>query len=384
VPGGEQATPIFFPNLDALRFCAFFVVYLEHGFSIGGLGDVGVSFFFVLSGFLITYLILAETEATGSVDVKAFYIRRILRIWPLYYAVVLFAFVIYPALKNAAGFPGYIDTGRPLLYCFFLGNFDVMGLGPHRGAMSTNITWSVCIEEQFYLTWPLFFAILPRKNYKWIFPGIILVSILFRSTSLANPMVMYFHTMSVISDMAVGGLCAYLAMNSFRFRAFFEEMPQRVILATYCLGLLLVVFRGSLYDVIQIRPFERLVLSAFFAFIVLEQNYCRESLFKMGRLRRISELGKRTYGLYLLHPIALLAVIDLQRLLGVNGGDWHWVAVGGLAALAVSIALAVASYRCYEQPFLRLKRAYTRLAPACEPALRPVGIDTSSPMAARQ
>ncbi|MGH9759545.1 MAG: acyltransferase family protein, partial [Blastocatellia bacterium] len=300
VPGRRIESRIFFPNLDGLRFCAFFLVYLSHGLLIGRLGDIGVSFFFVLSGFLITYLILAEVDATGSVDVKAFYIRRILRIWPLYYAVVVFAFLIYPALKHAAGFPGYIDTGKPLLYFAFLGNFDVINLGSGRGALSTNITWSVCIEEQFYLIWPLLFLVAPRRFYKFIFPTVISLSLIFRLMHLDNGQVLYFHTLSVISDMAVGGLCAYLAINSPSFKAVLVEMPRKLIVSVYCVGLGLIALRSHLYETPAGRVFERLILGAFFAFIVLDQTFCRNSFLKMGRLTRISGLGRRSYGLYLL------------------------------------------------------------------------------------
>ena len=104
---------VYFPNLDALRFFAFMFVYLRHGFGdvvkpielghfilnllkngLNDSGDIGVSFFFVLSGFLITYLILKEIEVTGKIDVRAFYIRRCLRIWPLYFVVVGVGFAL--------------------------------------------------------------------------------------------------------------------------------------------------------------------------------------------------------------------------------------------------------------------------------------------------
>lgn len=172
---------IFFPNLDGLRFLAFLAVYLQHGLGdalgssagrsallttlytgIFSSGWAGVSFFFVLSGFLITYLILAEVEWSGKLNVPAFYMRRVLRIWPLYYAVLLFGFWLYPTLKSAIGMSSYIETGNPLNYLLFLSNFDVLSLGKGQGAMSINITWSVAIKEQFYIVWPLLFSSCPR------------------------------------------------------------------------------------------------------------------------------------------------------------------------------------------------------------------------------
>ena len=112
---------VYFKNVDAIRFIAAMMVLLGHAFQpsyrflpISGSfferllntissGETGVSIFFVLSGFLITYLLVSEYEIFNRISLKQFYIRRVLRIWPLYYFVVLFSFLIYPALKSMIG-----------------------------------------------------------------------------------------------------------------------------------------------------------------------------------------------------------------------------------------------------------------------------------------
>ena len=108
---------VFFPNLDGLRFFAFFSVFLFHSFFtkneavqnnslfvtlrlLTRHGDLGVNFFFVLSGFLITFLLLNERQFTGRIHIGAFYVRRILRIWPLYFVAVFLGFIVFPWLKN--------------------------------------------------------------------------------------------------------------------------------------------------------------------------------------------------------------------------------------------------------------------------------------------
>ena len=109
---------VFFENLDFLRFVAFFLVFAQHSMlrdtllgvttnkylqaiiKLLGNGGIGVSFFFVLSGYLITYLLLNEQAAKGQFSLKDFYMRRTLRIWPLYFSVVLFGFFVYPYLKH--------------------------------------------------------------------------------------------------------------------------------------------------------------------------------------------------------------------------------------------------------------------------------------------
>ena len=134
---------VFFDNLHGLRFLSFFYVFIAHSFPtddpaiynslwyriIKGKmfldGEPGVSFFFVLSGFLITYLLLKEKEFTQKINLKAFYIRRILRIWPLYYFSVFFGFAIFPYLKEFFGGVSN-ENANVLLSSVFLNNFDRM------------------------------------------------------------------------------------------------------------------------------------------------------------------------------------------------------------------------------------------------------------------
>ncbi|MEO5648227.1 MAG: acyltransferase, partial [Chitinophagaceae bacterium] len=181
---------IFFPNLDGLRFVAFFMVYLWHAFkdAFTGLhiqniyinnlfytfanGKTGVSIFFVLSGFLITYLILSEIALNGKLDVKRFYIRRSLRIWPLYYLILLVIFVIIPIVIRMMHLDWAKYDMQPFYYLVYLSNFDVLRIYQHGGNdfLPSTVTWSVAIEEQFYFIWPLFFFIFNPRHFKYIFP----------------------------------------------------------------------------------------------------------------------------------------------------------------------------------------------------------------------
>src|SRR5258705_2482475 len=213
----NQKQKIFFPNLDGLRFFSFLIVFLSHIFATdkeniksqpwfkffkGRLfsdGDLGVSFFFVLSGFLITYLLLKEKEIAKKIHVKSFYIRRALRIWPLYYFSVFFGFVLFPFLKAYFGqVPD--ETANPVLCSLFLNNFDKIINGPPDSSV-LGVLWSVAIEEQFYLVWPLLFFIVPSKHYHYIFIFIILISVLYRATHING--LVDLHSLGVISDMAI-------------------------------------------------------------------------------------------------------------------------------------------------------------------------------------
>jgi peptidoglycan/LPS O-acetylase OafA/YrhL len=162
---------VYFENLDGLRFLCFLSVFFFHSFhtdyasiqssnlyhfirrDLFGNGNLGVNFFFVLSGFLITYLLIEEKRLNGQIDIKKFWIRRILRIWPLFYFCVVFGFYIFPFLKTAFGqHPN--ETASIGYYLTFTNNFDFIKKGLPDASI-LGVLWSVAIEEQFYFVWPI-------------------------------------------------------------------------------------------------------------------------------------------------------------------------------------------------------------------------------------
>lgn len=359
---------IFFPNLDGLRFFSFFSVFLFHiwllffdRFKVPGTthkvvtflfqnGEIGVNFFFVLSGFLITYLLIEEKRLTGRIHVINFYIRRILRIWPLFYLCILFGLVLYPLIKNLIGGELY-DVAHPWTYFVFLNNFDFM----RNGAPAIiSVLWSVAIEEQFYLCWPLILSLVPLRKYPYVFFIIILGSIIFRAFHIEDPRVLHFHTLAVIGDMALGGLLAYYIIFSKQFHNFITDMPRLSIAFLYLLALIIFLFRHQLF-IGPLVVVERLIIAIVFGLIILEQNFSAHSLFKMSSFKKVSNLGIYTYGLYCLHVIALTFMEQLFRKVGFNMENPIILLVAGLLALVVCIILALISYYYFEKRFLKLK-----------------------------
>jgi peptidoglycan/LPS O-acetylase OafA/YrhL len=155
------------PELDVLRFCAFLSVFLYHarpgveisnhsGFeriaawsyvNVSTVGSFGVCLFFVLSSFLITELLMRELDISGKVDVKAFYVRRILRIWPLYFSFLLFGYLLGQLIAE-----WHIEVSRLASFLALVGNWYVASFGVSHNPIAP--LWSISIEEQFYLTWP--------------------------------------------------------------------------------------------------------------------------------------------------------------------------------------------------------------------------------------
>jgi peptidoglycan/LPS O-acetylase OafA/YrhL len=376
-----EATPStkkeYFANLDALRVIAFGMVFCLHsrlGETLGILsthsiyrrvlglitdGGLGVSFFFVLSGFLITYLLLGEVQRTGRIHLGNFYMRRSLRIWPLYFAVVIFGFFIYPWLKSLIGI--HTEIANQLIYQLtFLSNFDLLYMAHHalegKSVAMLNITWSVAIEEQFYLIWPLLFILTPSRYYQYIFYTTIVVSLVFRYMHDGDTA--YFHTLSVSSDLAMGGLAAWHVRNSPLFVNSLQRMPQGLIIMVYIMGGLALLYRDNLYSTEAFPVWARLVHSIFFAFVVLEQSFALKSPFKFSSFRYLSRLGKYTYGLYLLHPIAIQFSDLVLRALHISIESLFGGLLYAGIALGIALVMSFVSYRYFEAYFINLKHRF--------------------------
>jgi peptidoglycan/LPS O-acetylase OafA/YrhL len=370
---------VFFPNLDGFRTVAFLTVFLIHGFwrcikylgdkyifteitlrKLYHIGGIGVSAFFVLSGFLITYLLLKESALKGRFNIVHFYIRRVLRIWPLYFAVIIFAFLIYPYLKSVTGHTAKI-LFNPAYFFSFLSNFDIIHIEknfPGTNTSPAGITWSIAIEEQFYLIWPLLLYFAPRKIYPVIFISVIMLSLIFRYVYINDPIVLYYHSFSACGDLALGSLCAYYAIYSKEFKTFFEKLSRPAIMSIYAAGILWIMYSNGVNNFYFSPVFARLISALFFSFIILEQNYS-QSFYKFSKSKALSFWGKYTYGLYLLHPIALLLCDVLLKACHLTYADSFTGALfRGFLGLGISMLISYLSYEYYESHFLKIKERF--------------------------
>jgi peptidoglycan/LPS O-acetylase OafA/YrhL len=232
-----ETNQFYFPGLNGLRFLAALVVILQHieyfksilGFNqfactsfIFNLGGLGVSFFFVLSGFLITFLLLTEKLQYNSISIKNFYIKRILRIWPVYYLLVLCGLFIFPhiGLLYNQDYKNFYDNfgTKVILFMLFFPNVALIKFGVLPFIAPT---WSVGVEEQFYLIWPWLIRL--SKKYLLILILITLsASFVFHvasylSTEVKNAffaksffIIKRFLKYFRIGSMAIGGIGAYL------------------------------------------------------------------------------------------------------------------------------------------------------------------------------
>lgn len=383
----QQQTKIYFPNLDGLRFIAFFAVFVNHALvclSYGNKnpyfnyvrdrfllsGDLGVNLFFVLSGFLITYLLLKEKELYGKINIPHFYLRRILRIWPVYFLVVGLCLLVFPLFKDyfSDSFPISVSTDQlnPWLYVGFLGNFDYIYHGITN--VLIGVLWSVSVEEQFYLFWPLIIAFIPRKYLLAVFISIIAGSTAFRffCSNGGNEMILRYHSFSSVSDLATGAVLAFLCTNQ-AFIDKIKNMPRLLIVFAYILFFAIIPFRRLIWKFglyyVHVASILPVILSAFFAFFILEQNYAEKSFYKLHKFRFISSLGRYTYGMYCYHMLAFFFVLYLFDYWDVDvvRENKYVFSLEVFVSLLVTILFARISYQLIERKFLSLKKRFASI-----------------------
>jgi len=364
---------IYFENLDALRaFAALSVIFFHITvwlkfpktsfcqaaaklISQNGVGGpMGVTFFFILSGFLITYLMFFEKEKYRRFSIKDFYIRRVLRIWPLYFFSLAIGFFIYPLLL---GFfqNGYTHNSSFLLYSLFLANFDNIKTTADNGLL--GVQWSVAIEEQFYLIWPLIFVFSNKKIFPFIASLILFFSLLFYGLTYTDWKIAYYHTASQFSYLSFGAILAWLSFFYIaKVEFFFRYISKLIIILIYVCGCLLVFYQKELFGIHQvISAMVRISVMLFLGFIIMEQNFSKNSFVKVGNFRLLSWLGKISYGLYLLHMVAIYLVLQLFN------NNPNLIVVESFLVLLMTILLSYLSYQYLEKYFLRLKEKFSHL-----------------------
>jgi peptidoglycan/LPS O-acetylase OafA/YrhL len=367
----------YFPNLDGLRTLAIIPVFWVHtlgfpqpqanitnyfwvfGVKIIPSAHLGVVLFFVISGFLISYLLFEEKEQKGSISIINFYKRRVLRIWPLYFFVLFMGFILLPYLnklliEDAPFSSKNIPYDNLWQYFLFLANYDL--IANHQTTPILTVLWSVSIEEQFYLFWPILIKFFNKKQLGLLFLSIIIASLLWRWKFSDSINYYYYHTFSCIFDLCMGATVAYLVFYYHSFAKRIQELNKLIIWLVYLLGI------GGMYlpHILKLGGYKIIVDCAtvcFFAFVVLEQNFAKNSIFKVGQSRTLSSLGKYTYSFYCLHLIAIFIFVGTLKFfkLEVLPKTTFSLVIQLVGSLGVTFVFSYISYHYIERPFLRLK-----------------------------
>jgi peptidoglycan/LPS O-acetylase OafA/YrhL len=343
---------IVLPNLNGLRFFAALSVIIYHVYGITVLnGHFGVVLFFTLSGFLITHLLLAEIDQTKTIDVAKFYLRRVLRIWPLYFLILFLAGVIFYCWYTAEDLQNYYHS-LPY-YIFFLPNLLFVLTG---GVPLIAILWSIGSEEQFYLFWPLLMLNVSRNYLLYALIAIVLAFTL-------TPHVLDYlnahkfnnnNTIKVIANlmqrmcfnaMATGAIMAVLfKKGSGLMKYFFHPVVQ--------IGALIGVL-GLWLSHTEFRYFNDEIYSILFVIVIANMALNKNNLVSLKH-RVLEYLGKISYGLYVYHQVVAFLVFRFVWWLIPAATPGQPILKGIIVTLA-TIAVAGLSYEYFEKPFLRIK-----------------------------
>jgi peptidoglycan/LPS O-acetylase OafA/YrhL len=356
-------------ELDGLRGIAILLVILHHYWPETGrwaayqrlphLGWIGVDLFFVISGLLIAGILLDTKNAAGFFS--SFYARRALRIFPLYYLLLLVAFLLIPALQGGSWATSEFvrQSGSPIWYLLYQGNLREAIVG-HEPAYVLAPLWSLAIEEQFYLLFPLLVFTIPRTALRRMLFGLIIFAPLFRiATALIWPLnerIQYLATPSRIDILAAGCLLA-LGLRDGWLRPSPHVLKRAILCALPVLGVVFAL-NGFNRTTMFGRTIGYSLIGAFFTLLVLWAVTSRETPGTAWlRWTPLRALGKVCYGVYLLQrPMQVVVgkVIDHFALSVDRTSLWYM----GLL-MAVTFATAAISWYGFEQPLLRLKRRWT-------------------------
>ncbi len=385
--------------LDGLRAIAIILVFFHHisshipvvnGFTSGlnwfaDQGWFGVDLFFVLSGFLITGILLDTREANNYFS--GFYARRILRIFPLYYVVLTVVILLgmwmhYPPLTVTLP----LRQDRWLYYCYLT---NWLGLWKaHYGPNYLAHFWSLAVEEQFYLVWPLIVWLVRPRAIPWVAGGLAAVSAVVRVIWLAHSgpqQAIAWATICRLDELFAGALCAYLFRSPSRMLRVRKWLPGMAILG---IGSFLVILSGMFLFRTPMLPFLYLFPSSwhvlndpglFFiecgGFVLLALGFGAIVLLaahtdgkktwmqKFLTSRLLAPIGTYSYGIYVFHvPILGLASIFVfpKVARGVHSDGDLFITEGAyiLMVAAVTFAISALSYEFFEKKILRMKRYF--------------------------
>jgi len=353
------------PELDAVRFLAFFLVFLFHavpfpaqstnlnswhlGIALVQLCANGLCLFFTLSAYLITDLLLTERHNNAAISVRKFYIRRVLRIWPLYFLGIAIGMLIATLIHRTS------DVTGLGWYLIFAGNIYCIFFGWLANPMS--LLWSISIEEQFYLLWPWAIRLLSRR-------GLAMCALVFiAGTNITLFILAQHHAVDtevwantfVQFEMFATGILLALAKKRFAERR--AGAGYALVLAGPILWLIACVELDSKQPAGGFTAIGGLALMICFALIALGcasilQGFC---ILGPGRMPRWAVyLVKISFGLYVYHVLA----IELARTLFDPARGLPYLAASGGLAFPLTVAVAMISYQYIESPFLRLKRRF--------------------------
>lgn len=355
---------IYYKGLNGIRAIAVLSVLISH-IIVGAnfinpsyeldeldIANYGVTMFFTLSGFLISSLLILENEKSGTIQLRDFYMRRILRIWPIYYLYIFISVIAVFIFLDQ-------DIIQPQLayYLTFFSNVPFI-LG--TGLLAISHLWSIGVEEQFYVFWPWFFKNISNILEKLIFFVIIfyllkvIALVIFKYTDLD-----IFYTVFKVNRfdcMGIGGVGAVLYhQNNKLANIFTHRFVQWIVL----ISLLLMAVGEFRFSMLVDHQLVSLVTLS----LILSNIKLEKPLINLEN-RVFNFIGKLSYGIYVYHMLIILLIIPVIKLLPYS--DFSRTVFMSLFTVFATFLISYLSYEYFELPFLKLKSKFATIKSSSE------------------
>lgn len=338
----------YFKGLDGLRaFSVIAVVWTHvsgpHALELLRHGNKGVDLFFAISGFLVTTLLLKERRRDGAISLRDFYIRRTLRIFPLYYAVLaLYCVLVFATMRDTA--KGTEFWHNLPAFATYTSNWFVSADNGAEHGVTFYFAWSLATEEQFYLFWPPLLVAALASRRTWLPAVIAMALFLAQVVAIRAPS-------PGLALTAIGSLAPPILFGA-AFAVLLDHRPTFGVLAPM-LGRRAVPPLVAAMLLVQLQlDVHALAISFTMAVLVASICLCQDSfLHPVLDFRPVAFVGTISYGMYLMHMLAANAV---RKVLGHQMGlDVFF------GTVLLVVLMAYVSYRWFESPILRLKSRFT-------------------------
>lgn len=363
-----EAKPRFYlPELDGLRFIAFLLVFIHNAPSISSskiwtalheYGWVGVDLFFCLSGFLITKLLVTEREQTGKINIRNFYIRRILRIWPLYFTFIILIFLFPQIFPRNYTTHEFFQIAGLATFTF---NFIYIYLFPYATTFFIHL-WTISFEQQFYLIAPWSIgklSTISRKRMVGILSSLFFLGTLLRASfiflQIKHPAI---YTLPFTRfESILGGVAIGLGVFD---TIFYNVQSRRLFLAGLAFTVMVFVL-PNIYEIGWNLMLSYLFVGIGMSLIVFSAARQKGQLGKnLLSNPLLNYLGKILYGLYIFHIIGIYLAFDFYKsnIVTKNYNPKDLNSLVFFTGLLITMILAALSYQWVEKPFLKFKERF--------------------------
>lgn len=358
---------LYFPQLDSIRGISFIAIFLFHAVRIPDHPfwgadflyylyknlDLGVEVFFVLSAFLLTWLGLNEYKKRNNFSLGNYFKRRVLRIWPLYFFILILAFLIFPQVAKYFHFE--MSLPDAWYYILFISNFYTLD-----HIFFLRFLWTISVEEQFYFLWGICLRFLDKYLF-YISIFLIVSSISFSVYAAYNQLSSYFNPITYLFDFGCGCLAALLIFKKSCFIEWLKNLTSTATFIFYCY----LVFHFILFYFLDksttgftnniVALVSRYLIIIYIAILITEQMVNNSRTKFLEKSKFLVFTGKISYGLYCYHGITITFINLLLSRFYISNG------IMVIIYFVINYLIATISYFYLETPFLKLKTKLRRV-----------------------